>query len=212
MENKTLTQNTQKQTKSVFNQTMRELLSRTIKISHCQSNSFRLQKNDDFPFYIHEGYPNFFITKENNLLVKNKNGEFVYDQKGTKILDCMCGNIINGKFNSTFPFFSKKGSFWTNNTTNLLSNITKEQRKFIGPTRNVCNLCGYESVALIPLKTDNNIIGLIHLADPRENMFPTKKITELEMVADEFSSIIKRAYEITKKLCLIDKMISNSKN
>ena len=190
---------------------MCELLSRIIDISRCQSNGFRLQKNDDFPFYIQEGYPNFFIAKESNLLVKDKNGEIVYDQKGNKILDCMCGKIINGKFNSTFPFFSNKGSFWTNNTTNLLSNITKEQKKFIGSTRNLCNLSGYESVALIPLKVDNKIIGLIHLADPRENMFTTEKITELEMVADEFASIIKRVYEITEKLCLIDKMISKSK-
>ena len=212
MKKNTLIESTQKQAESVFNQTMLEILSRTIKISRCQSNGFRLQKNDDFPFYIHEGYPNFFIAKESNLLVKDKNGELVYDQKGNKILDCMCGNILNGKFNSAFPFFSNKGSFWTNNTTNLLSSITKEQRKFIGSTRNLCNLCGYESVALIPLKTDDNIIGLIHLADPRENMFTSEKITELEMVADEFASIIKRAYEITEKLCIIDKMISNSEN
>ena len=212
MKNNTLIKSTQMQDKTVFNQVMLEILSRTKEISQCQSNGFRLQENDDFPFYSHEGYPNFFIVKENPLLVRDKNEEITCDQKGNKILDCMCGNIINGKFNSSFPVFSNKGSFWTNSTTKFLSTITKEQKEFIGPTRNVCNLCGYESVALIPLKTDGNIIGLIHLSDPRENMFTIEKISELEKVADEFASIIKRAYKITEKFFKIDKMISNSEN
>jgi len=208
LKNKTQIENTQKQTKSVFGQIMSELLSRTIKLSGCQSNGFRLQKKGNYPFYIHEGYPKFFIVKESNLLIKDVNKKVLYDQKGNKMLDCMCGNVINGHFDSSFPFFSNNGSFWTNSTTNLLSSITKEQREFVGSTRNICNLSGCESVALIPLKTEDNIIGLVHLADPRENMFTIKKISELEKIADEFASIIKRAYDITEKLHKIDKIIS----
>lgn len=212
MENKLLQQRTTKQDESLFNQVMLAILSRTIEISQCQSNGFRLKKDNDFPFYIHEGYPNFFIKKESNLLSKDNTEKIKYDQKGNKILDCMCGNIIAGHFNSDFPFFSKKGSFWTNNTTKLLSNITKEQRETIGPTRNLCNLSGYESVALIPLKTNGHTTGLIHIADPRKNMFTIEKISKLERIADQFASIIKQAYEIQEKLLEIDKIISKSEN
>jgi hypothetical protein len=194
----------------VFKLVLKEILSRTIKITGCQSVSIRLQENGDFPFYVYEGYPNFFVAKENSLLVRNEDNHILDDKNGYQILDCMCGNIIRGHFDPSFPFFSKKGSFWTNNTTNLLSFITKKQRKFIGPTRNMCNYSGYESVALIPLITDRTIVGLIHLADPRENMFTEEKILELESVADEFAAIIKRANEITEKLFRIDRMIRAS--
>ena len=118
----------------------------------------------------------------------------------------MCGNIIKKKVNPDFPFFSRKGSFWTNSTTILLSSITEEQKEFIGNTRNLCNYSGYESVALIPIEINGKITGLVHIADPRENMFTTKKILQLETVADEIASIIKCANEIRKKLLEIDKI------
>lgn len=187
-------------------------MSRARKISDCQSTSIRLQNDGDFPFYVHEGMPNFFVQKEDSLLVKDNNQCAIHDKNGQKLLDCMCGNVIRSHFNASYPFFSKKGSFWTNSTTNLLLDITSDQRKFIGRTRNLCNLSGYESVALIPLISDKNIIGLIHLADPRENMFTAKKVIELELIADEFATIIKRADEISEKFFGIDKMTQTSDN
>jgi GAF domain-containing protein len=93
-------------------------------------------------------------------------------------------------------------SFWRKRTA-----ITEEQKKFIGITRNMCNYSGYESVALIPLEIDANVIGLVHVADPRENMFTAEKIAELEQIAEESASIIKHANEITAKLLKMDKMI-----
>jgi hypothetical protein len=197
----------EKQGDPVSKLVLQEILFRIEEFSGCQSNSIRLNENGDFPFYVHGGYPNFFLAKENSLLVRDANGHVVYDQKGCKILDCMCGNVIRKHFDPTFPFFSKKGSFWTNSTTLLLSSITEEQKKFIGITRNMCNYSGYESVALIPLEIDANVIGLVHVADPRENMFTAEKIAELEQIAEESASIIKHANEITAKLLKMDKMI-----
>ncbi|MHA2325292.1 MAG: hypothetical protein ACXACB_07830 [Promethearchaeota archaeon] len=212
MRNRRLLKTTTNKDDSVFKFVLQQILSRAIKISSCQSVSIRLDEKGDFPFYVHEGYPNFFLLKENSLSKRDKDGHILYDKNDFQILDCMCGNVIRGHFDPAFPFFSKKGSFWTNNTTNLLSCITKEQRKFIGPTRNMCNYSGYESVALIPLKTDGTIVGLIHLADPRENMFTIKKISEIEKVADEFAAIIKHVNKITEKLLKIDRIIQAAEN
>ncbi len=212
MENKKLLDSSEKKDDSVFKLALQEILSRIKKISSCQSNSIRLNKNGDFPFYVYDGLPNFFLTKENSLLVRDANDRLVYDQNGYQLLDCMCGNIIRKHFDPTFPFFSKNGSFWTNSTTLLLSSINEEQKKFIGPTRNLCNYSGYESVALIPLKIDADVHGLVHLADPRENLFTVERITELERVAEEAASIIKHANEITEKLLKMDRIIRASKH
>ena len=196
---------------SVFELTLKEILSRIIKISQCQAVSIRLQEKDDYPYYLYEGLPDFFVLKENSLLAKDDKGDLIRDNDGSPILECMCGNIIKGHFNPKFPFFSQNGSFWTNNTTQLLSSITKQQRKFIGSTRNLCNYSGYESVALIPIITVEAILGLIHLTDPRENMFNIERIEELERAAAESALIIQRAKEIMQKLNEIDKMILKSK-
>jgi len=196
---------------SVFELTLKEILSRIIKISQCQAVSIRLQEKDDYPYYLYEGLPDFFVLKENSLLAKDDKGDLIRDNDGSPILECMYGNVIKGHFNPKFPFFSQNGSFWTNNTTQLLSSITKQQRKFIGSTRNLCNYSGYESVALIPIITGEAILGLIHLTDPRENMFNIERIEELERAAAESALIIQRAKEIMQKLNEIDKMILKSK-
>lgn len=198
----------EKHDEPVFIVVLQEILSRIKEISGCQSCGIRLSEDGDFPFYIHEGLPDFFLKRENSLLVRDENGNIVYDQNCHPLLDCMCGNIIKSHFNPSFPFFSKKGSFWTNSTTLLISSLTEEQKKFIGPTRNLCNYSGYESVALIPLKTGTGVIGLVHLADPRENMFTVERITELERVVEESASMIEHADKITEKLLKIDQIIS----
>lgn len=207
MENTILSDSYGKQDNLIFKLVLQEILSRVITISGCQGASIRLQKNGDFPFVVHSGIPDFFVLKENSLLARDENDKIVHDQKGSElILSCMCGNVIKGHFNPTFPFFSKKGSFWTNSTTLLLSSMTEKQKKFVGSTRNLCNYSGYESVALIPLKNEREIIGLVHLADPRENMFTVEKIAMLELVAEESASIIMCAAEIIERLSSIDKM------
>lgn len=201
----------EKNDEGFFKIVLREILCRIKEVSDCQSCSIRLSEDGDFPFYVYDGYPGFFVKKENSVLARDEKNDLVYDQNHNPLLECMCGNILRGHFDPTFPFFSEKGSFWSSNTTLLLSSITKEQRKFVGPTRNLCNYSGYESVALIPLKIDANLRGLVHLADPRENMFTVEKIMELERVAEESASIIKHAYEIREKLLKIDKIIHTSK-
>jgi len=90
---------------------------------------------------------------------------------------CMCINVIKGNFDSRLPFYTEGGSFISNGTSNLLLSISEE---VIGPTRNVCNQFGYESVALIPMTHSSRILGLIHLADKSENKIPAEKIKFLE--------------------------------
>jgi hypothetical protein len=182
----------------IFYLTLNEILKKIKAISNCQSNAIRLKENGDYPFLVYDGFINFFIKKENSLLGSKK--KFNPDQKKYCDLECVCGKIINEKFNPSFPFFSKNGSFWTNSTTELLLNFSKEQREFIGETRNMCHFLGYESLALIPIKVDNETIGLVHIADCRKNMFSELKILEFEKKVNEFSEIIKNAIEVKNKL------------
>jgi len=129
----------------------------------------RLQDGDDYPYYVANGFPEDFLRAERYLCERNEAGQIVRDATGNPVLECMCGNILRGRTDPTFPFFTENGSFWTNNTTQLLASTTEADRQ--ARTRNRCNAEGYESVALIPLRSGSEIIGLVQLNDHRPNRF-----------------------------------------
>ena len=79
------------------------------------------------------------------------------------MLDCMCGNVIAGRFDPSKPFFTDRGSFWTGSTTDLLAGTTEKDRQ--GRTRNKCNSEGYESMALIVLSFGEERMGFLQIND-----------------------------------------------
>ena len=138
----------------------------------------RLREEEDFPYYETKGFPADFIEAERYLCPRNHNGEIIRDSEGNPVLECMCGNIISGRTDPTIPFFTEGGSFWTNSTTALLASTTEEDRQ--ARTRNRCHGEGYESVALIPLRANDEIIGLLQLNDRRKGIFDLEIINFFE--------------------------------
>jgi hypothetical protein len=180
-----------------------EILEEVGALSGCQSVGIRLEKDGDYPYYVYNGFPGFFILKENSLCARDEEGRLVMDDDSNPLLECMCGNILKGRFDPEFPFFTEKGSFWTNSTTQLLATITREQRQVVGRTRDMCHHSGYESVALIPMRVEGRTLGLIQLNDPRENMFTPEKIETFELIADHVGAVVLNAYEITERMAHI---------
>jgi hypothetical protein len=190
--------------RSVLDEVLREI----HRFSLCQSISMRLYKDGDFPYVLHEGFPEFFISKESSLNVRNKEGSVVLDVDGTPLVECMCGNILKRRFNPKYPYFTGSGAFWTNSTTKLLAGLTQEERREIGKTRNTCHDCGYESVALIPIHADGITIGLVQLNDPRENMFTSRKIQRYQSLADHVGAIIVNILEFYEETAKIPNSMS----
>jgi PAS domain S-box-containing protein len=142
--------------------------------------AIRLKKEMDYPYFVTKGFRNEFIEAENYLCARDSNNQLILDADGNPYLECMCGNIISGRTNPSLPFFTKSGSFWTNSTTSLLANTTEKDRQT--KTRNRCNIEGYESVAIIPLSSDNEIIGLLQLNDEKPNRFTIDMIKFFEEI------------------------------
>jgi PAS domain S-box-containing protein len=78
------------------------------------------------------------------------------------------------------PFFTEYGSFYLNDVSLFAAMAPEEVR---GVTRNVCIAAGYESVALIPIRRNAGILGLIHIASNNKGMVPLSKVEALESVA-----------------------------
>ena len=186
-----------------FKNTLTAVLSKFKEISKCEAVSIRLHNAGDYPYYVYDGFDDSFICQENELCARDEYGEKQTEYDAVKgeevlVLDCMCGNVIRGRIDPSLTFFTEGGSFWSNNTSELLSTTTSEELQ--AETRNECNSAGYKSVALIPIRTKNEIVGLIQLNDKRNDMFSEDFIEFMEVIAQQLGIAIQNSIAYTKLL------------
>jgi len=155
---------------------IKEILFLIKKYIDFEAVGIRIKEKDHYPYYETNGFPPRFIKKGNHICKNHKS----INNKKIRVEDyeCMCGEVISGKTNPTLPFFTKEGSFWTNNLPELIKNNPNNIKKTF--TRKECINSGYESVALIPIRTNSEIIGLIQINDKRKNIFSKEIIRTLE--------------------------------
>ena len=138
----------------------------------------RLRDGDDYPYFYYDGFSDVHVEMESSLCGYDDEGNLIRDREGNPVLECMCGLVIQGRTDGSKPFFTEGGSFHSNNTSELLRATTDDDR--LTHTRNVCNAEGYESVALIPLRSKDSIIGLLQLNDEDEGRYTEEMILFLE--------------------------------
>ncbi|MGA2480224.1 MAG: GAF domain-containing protein, partial [Spirochaetia bacterium] len=151
----------------------------------CDAVGVRLHEGEDYPYAETSGLSPEFVRKERYLCERDSQGRLKCDCDGNPVLDCMCGTVLRGATDPARPFFTAKGSFWTNCTTELLAATTEEDRQ--GRTRNTCNTEGYESAALIPLRCGGETLGLLQINDRARNRFTPEHISFLEGAADSIA-------------------------
>ena len=142
----------------------------------------------DYPYFTYLGFKDSFVATENSLCSRDKDGNLEKDQEGNYILECMCGNILQGRFDPKQPFFTEGGSFWVNSTTELLQTTSEKERQ--SRTRNKCNKAGYESVGLFPLKHGEIVLGLLQMNSRKKNMFSEERAQMFEAFAKEVGRIV----------------------
>jgi PAS domain S-box-containing protein len=169
---------------------IRDILLLLKEYTGVEAIGIRLREGDDFPYFETNGFPPHFLEAENHLCARDNTGEIIRDSQGNPYLECMCGNIACGRTDPKFPFFTECGSFWTNSTTELLASTSEEDRQ--ARTRNRCNSEGYESVALVPLRSGDEISGLLQLNDSRRDSFTIEMIKFLEGIGTTIGIAVAR--------------------
>jgi PAS domain S-box-containing protein len=138
----------------------------------------RLKSGDDYPYFSQDGFFKDFLLAENTLVKCDNDGGVCRDAKGNIILECTCGLVISGKTDPANPLFTSGGSFWTNNSFPLLD-LPSDQDPRIHP-RNRCIHDGYASIALIPIRAGQEIVGLLQLNNREKDSFTLDMIRFLE--------------------------------
>jgi PAS domain S-box-containing protein len=155
---------------------LNEFIAETKKMTDCSAIGIRILDDDgNIPYSAYVGFSRRFYESESPLSIK--------------VEKCMCMKVIRQTTDQKLPHFTETGSFYTNSTTHLMATIPEKSKKEL---RNVCNRFGYESVALVPIRTGETIHGLIHIADPRTDMISAEIVEILEGAAMQLGTSIER--------------------
>ncbi|SHO51603.1 PAS domain S-box-containing protein [Desulfopila aestuarii DSM 18488] len=175
-------------------QLVRDVCRKLAEWADMEAVGIRLKDGEDYPYYEWCGFPNAFIEAEKSLCSVDSRGDTIRDEAGNPVLECMCGNILLGRYNPELPFFTDNGSFFTNSTSALLASTSEKDRQ--ARTRNRCHGEGYESVALIPLRFGNEVIGLLQLNDNRKERFSKASIKFFEQLAGNLAIALKERKDV----------------
>ena len=155
---------------------LNEIVAAVKDLTGCGAVGVRvLDKKGYIPYEAYEGFSREFYASEDPLSIDAHH--------------CMCIDVVKGDTDPSLPFFTEGGSFYINGTSRFLATASEKEK---GQTRNVCNEYGYESVALIPIRAGNRILGLIHVADHREDAMPLRTVRQLEGAAMHLGANLRR--------------------
>jgi PAS domain S-box-containing protein len=160
---------------------------------HLDAVGLRYRSGNDFPYYEQDGFSDVFLKQETFLCARRNDGTALVDEQGTPLYECTCGVVVAGKTDPATQYFTEGGSFWTNSSTDLLT-LTPDKDPRFHP-RNTCIHTGYNSIALIPLRSGDEIIGLLQLNARQENMFTPDLIQYFEGLTSMIAVALKRIQE-----------------
>ncbi|MDP2916406.1 MAG: PAS domain S-box protein, partial [Dehalococcoidia bacterium] len=161
-----------------LNPTLKEFVRVIRNYAGCDAVGIRvLDSEGNIPYQAHKGFSREFYESESPLSIE--------------LHHCWCINVIKGDTDPSLPYYTEDGSFYMNGTTAFLATVSEEEK---GSLRNVCIEHGYQSVALVPIRLGDKILGLIHIADKRTDMVPLDLVNALEDAAPQIGLSIRRLW------------------
>ncbi len=161
----------------------------------CDAVGIRVQEGEDFPYLSQRGFSHDFMLKENSLLVRDAKGGVCREADGTPRLECTCGLVLKGRAGPANPLLTPGGSFWTNDSL-ASDGLPAEKDPRLHP-RDECSHQGYASVALVPIRGKQRILGIMQLNARRKGQFSAEMVAALEEMACHIGETLvrKRAEE-----------------
>ena len=155
---------------------LREFVAEIKIVSGCSAAAIRiLDEGGRIPYAASDGFDADFCSLKEPLSVHSHKG--------------MCARVINKQMEPHASLFTKYGSYYVNSTSGFLSTASEDQTRLM---RNTCHRFGYETLALIPIRSGDRVLGLIHVADREMNRLTDNKIEMLEAAALQLGTSIER--------------------
>lgn len=153
-----------------FQDSCQQIIHRVIETTGCDSAGIRFQNGVIIPYYAKHDISNVFLLKKNT---KKVGGTQCFGPMGQIIPDCICGRVMAGWTDPSNPHFSPGGSYWLNNGLENESQFHQQ----------ICCLgTDHTSKAIIPIRSNQEIIGLLEINGRREGRFNLDMIQALEAI------------------------------
>jgi len=95
--------------------------------------------------------------------------------------ECICIRIIKERPDPhESPVITPHGSFYSNNALAFVEGLTKEQKRRY---RGTCLRNGFASVAVVPVRHREAMLGALHIADERKGKVPLKIVEFVESIS-----------------------------
>ena len=136
--------------------------------SGCHHVGLRIANKDGtIPYESCAGYDQEFLDSESSLSLERDH--------------CACIRVIQGAPEpQDLPAMTSAGSFYSNNIMAFMESLAHEQTTRF---RGVCMQSGFTSLAVVPIRYREKILGAIHIADEHEKMVPLQNVEFLEHMA-----------------------------
>jgi len=145
--------------------------------SGCQALGIRIvDGNQEIPYEASAGFEPEFLKLENRLSLERDN--------------CCCVRAITAAFESQDrALLTPAGSFRCDDAIAFNNQIPPEKR---AQNRGNCAKFGFASVAIIPIRYRDKVIGAIHLADRRPGRFPPAVAEFIESMSPLIGEAVRR--------------------
>lgn len=150
--------------------------------------AIRLNTVDNFPMITHSKKDPKLIHNDDVISQVNFSGKSCTNIEKKLCLECTCGLMVPNSNEKISPYITKSGSFWTNNSAD---SALKFEENLLH-TNVTCSDSNYKSKAIIPIKIEKKIIGVIALSDLRSGRFSLELVEILEGIAAHIGSAIQR--------------------
>jgi PAS domain S-box-containing protein len=135
-----------------------------------------MEKDGSLPYKAALGFPKEFVELEGTVSLRKDR--------------CCCTRAATGVFEDCEKALTTtNGSYHFGDSIGFAESLTPEQRE---PYRSHCMKFGYASLAIIPIRDKNQVLGLIHLADQRKARFTADTINFLELMSPLIGEVLRR--------------------
>jgi two-component system NtrC family sensor kinase len=145
---------------------MREVTRMLIDFSGCDVVEMRIKRSDKY-FLCEAVRGNKVSFRIDHLSCEQiEKDKMIPCSQSDSGIETLCHNIMLNKFDSSSPFFTKNGSFWTSNLDDLLTTQSNNLRLD----------SEYKSIALFPLVVNEENMGLLQLKSKQPGYFTEKEV------------------------------------
>jgi PAS domain S-box-containing protein len=170
---------------------LRSVLEKLRRHAGADAAGIRMRAGGDFPYAAHIGFDAEFLKSEGSLCVLDGQGAVVLSKTGVPELACLCGAVLQQR-PETVGLLTRRGLFVTGSIMGLIAKASLGQPANLPFLRSRCTQSGFESMALLPLRSGRDVVGLLQLSAKAPNRFGPDLIQFLEEIAPSLGLAIDR--------------------